>query len=56
MTFFTPISNKFCIICCYYVCFGLLRQILWQVILLTYMSYKLVAHFNLSLDLFQGVF
>ena len=24
---FTPISNKFCIICCYYVCFGLLMQI-----------------------------
>ena len=24
---FTPISNKFCIIFCYYVCFGLLMQI-----------------------------
>ena len=24
---FTPISSKFCIICCYYVCFGLLMQI-----------------------------
>ena len=24
---FTPISNTFCIICCYYVCFGLLVQI-----------------------------
>ena len=29
---------------------------LWQIILFTYMSYELVAHFDLSLDLFLGDF
>ena len=33
-----------------------LRRFLWQIILLTYTSYKLVVHFDLSLDLFQGDF
>ena len=31
-----------------------LCRFLWQIILLTYMNYKLVAHFDLSLYLFQG--
>ena len=29
---------------------------LWQIIMLTYISYKLVAHFDVFLDLFQGDF
>ena len=33
-----------------------LCRFLWQIILLTYMSYELVAHFDLSLDLFWGDF
>ena len=33
-----------------------LCRFLWQIILLTYMSYELVAHFVLSLDLFLGDF
>ena len=33
-----------------------LCRFLCQIILLTYMIYKLVAHFDLSLDLFQGDF
>ena len=33
-----------------------LCRCLWQIILLTYMSYELVAHFDLSLDLFLGDF
>ena len=33
-----------------------LCRFLWHIILLTYMSYKLVAHFDLSLDLFLGDF
>ena len=37
--------------------FGLLMQIsLADYILLTYITYKLVAYFDLSLDLFQSVF
>ena len=35
------------------VCFC---RFLWQIILFTYMSYELVAHFDLSLDLFLGDF
>ena len=31
-------------------------RFLWQIIQLTYMSYELVAHFDLSLDLFLGDF
>ena len=33
-----------------------LCRFLWQIILLTYMSYELVAHFDLSLYLFLGGF
>ena len=33
-----------------------LCRYLWQIILLTYMSYELVVHFDLSLDLFLGDF
>ena len=33
-----------------------LCRFLWKIILLTYMTYKLVAHFDLSLYLFQGDF
>ena len=33
-----------------------LCRFLWQIILLTYMSYELVAHFDLSSDLFLGDF
>ena len=33
-----------------------LYRFLWQIILLTYTSYELVAHFDLSLDLFLGDF
>ena len=33
-----------------------LCSFLWQIILLTYMSYELVAHFGLSLDLFLDDF
>ena len=33
-----------------------LCRFLWQIIPLTYMSYELVAHFDLSLDLFLGDF
>ena len=33
-----------------------LCKFLWQIILLTYLSYELVAHFNLSLELFLGDF
>ena len=33
-----------------------LCRFLRQIILLTYMSYELVAHFDLSLDLFLGDF
>ena len=36
--------------------FVCLCRFLWQIILLTYMSYELVAHFDLSLDLFLGDF
>ena len=51
MTFHT-ISNKFCIIC-YYAYFGLFMQIsLVDYSTYLHSSYKLVAHFVLSLDLF----
>ena len=33
-----------------------LCRLLWQIILLTYMSYELVAHFDLSLNLFLSDF
>ena len=33
-----------------------LCRCLWQIILLTYMSYELIAHFDLSLNLFLGDF
>ena len=33
-----------------------LCRFLWQIVLLTYTSYELVAHFDLSLDLFLGDF
>ena len=38
------------------ITFVLVCRFLWQIILLTYMSYELVAHFDLSLDLFLGDF
>ena len=50
----SPINSALCVVIMFVlVC---LCRFLWQIIVLTYMSYELVAHFDLSLDLFQGDF
>ena len=50
----SPINSAFYVVIMFVlVC---LCRFLWQIILLTYMSNELVAHFDLSLNLFLGDF